>query len=109
MPFASPSQAAPARRSRRASWRRGSLAFLLTLTLAAAITPGLLAISRQAETPAAQEHAAPAPAGAPQEPAAAAPHGAAGEGEHAEGALPPIARLFNFAVLVGLLVYFLRT
>jgi F-type H+-transporting ATPase subunit b len=32
---------------------------------------------------------------------------AAAEGEH-EGILPTIARLFNFAVLVGVLVYFLR-
>ena len=33
---------------------------------------------------------------------------AAAEGEH-EGILPIVARLFNFAVLVGVLVYFLRT
>lgn len=32
---------------------------------------------------------------------------AAAEGEH-EGILPTIAKLFNFAVLVGVLVYFLR-
>ena len=33
---------------------------------------------------------------------------AAAEGEH-EGILPTIAKLFNFAVLIGVLVYFLRT
>src|SRR4051794_29876909 len=106
MPFASPSQAARARRSRRATWHRGSPALLLAITLGAAIAPGILAAVRQAEAPAAQEHAAPV--GAAQGPAAAGEHGAAAEGEHAEGALPTIARLFNFAVLVGLLVYFLR-
>ena len=55
------------------------------------------------------EHAAPA--GAPQEhgAAAAGEHSTAGEAEHAEGALPLIARIFNFAVLAGLLAYFLRT
>jgi F-type H+-transporting ATPase subunit b len=40
------------------------------------------------------------------EPAAAGGHTA--EEEHAEGIWPTIARLFNFAVLVGVLVYFLR-
>jgi F-type H+-transporting ATPase subunit b len=33
---------------------------------------------------------------------------AAAEGEH-EGILPTVAKLFNFGVLVGVLVYFLRT
>ena len=105
MPFASSSQAAPARPSRRAAWRCRSRALLLTLALAALAVPGLRAASRQAETPAAQEHAAPVAA---QEPAATA-HGEAAEGEHAEGVLPFVARVFNFAVLAGLLVYFLRT
>lgn len=31
------------------------------------------------------------------------------EGEHEEGLLPTIARLLNFAILVGILVYFLRS
>jgi hypothetical protein len=30
------------------------------------------------------------------------------EAEHEEGALPTIARVFNFALLAGLLVYFLK-
>jgi F-type H+-transporting ATPase subunit b len=33
----------------------------------------------------------------------------AGEGEHAEGLMPTVARVANFAILVGLLVYFLRS
>lgn len=53
----------------------------------------------------AQEHAAPA---------AAAQHGAAAgagqaEERHDEGIMPTVARLFNFALLAGALVYFLRT
>lgn len=55
----------------------------------------------------AQDHGAAA-GGAP----AAAPEQAAGEhaeeGEHAEGLWPTVARLFNFAILVGVLVYFLK-
>lgn len=31
------------------------------------------------------------------------------EGEHAEGWMPTVARIANFAILVGMLVYFLRT
>jgi F-type H+-transporting ATPase subunit b len=48
-----------------------------------------------------------APAAAPQHDAA---HAAAGEGEeaHEAGWLPTIAKAFNFAVLIGVLVYFLR-
>src|SRR5690349_14547692 len=115
MSFASPSQTAPARRSRRAPWHRGSLALLLALFAGAALLSGVAAAA-QAEAPAPQEHAA-APAAAPQEHGAPATapqeHGAtaagehaAGEEEHVEGPLPMIARVFNFAVLAGLLFYF---
>jgi F-type H+-transporting ATPase subunit b len=52
----------------------------------------------------AQEHA-PAKPEAGAAPAAAA-H--AEEEEHSEGILPTVARLFNFAILAGVLVYFLR-
>jgi F-type H+-transporting ATPase subunit b len=67
----------------------------------------------------AQEHApAPAQGGASQPPAeggaqpahspqAAAEHGEAAE-EHPSSVLSTVARLFNFTVLVGALVYFLR-
>jgi F-type H+-transporting ATPase subunit b len=58
----------------------------------------------------AQEHQPPAaaqqPGGGVHEPAVAEGHTA--EAEHDEGVLPTIARLFNFAALVGLLTYFLR-
>jgi F-type H+-transporting ATPase subunit b len=39
----------------------------------------------------------------------AAAEGHAAEGEHEEGLMPIVARVANFAILVGLLVYFLRT
>jgi F-type H+-transporting ATPase subunit b len=39
----------------------------------------------------------------------AAAEGHTAEGEHEEGILPTIARLANFAILAGLLVYFLRS
>jgi F-type H+-transporting ATPase subunit b len=60
---------------------------------------------------AAQEHQ-PAPAAQPSgaevhEPAVADGHTA--EEEHAEGIWPTVARLFNFGLLVGVLVYFLRS
>jgi hypothetical protein len=31
------------------------------------------------------------------------------EGQHEEGLMPTVARIANFAILVGMLVYFLRT
>jgi len=40
---------------------------------------------------------------------AAEGHGQAAEASHDQGALPTIARIFNFAALAGILVYFLRT
>lgn len=105
--------------------QRGVLAASLTLALLAA--PASLAFAGQehAAAPAAQ---APAPAAQPVE-APAAPHqpapepapghepaaGHAAEGghaaaeEHAESPWGLIARIFNFAVLAGLLVYFLRS
>ena len=79
---------------------------LLAVVLGAAIAPLSAARRQPAETsPSPAAHAATS--AAPQEPGAAAEHGA--EAEHEEGALPTIARLFNFAVLAGLLFYFLRS
>ena len=72
----------------------------------------LSALSLAAAPPgAAQEHQ-PAPAAQPSgaevhEPAVADGHTA--EEEHAEGIWPTVARLFNFGLLVGVLVYFLRS
>lgn len=39
----------------------------------------------------------------------AAAEGHTAEGEHEEGLMPAVARIANFAILVGLLAYFLRT
>jgi F-type H+-transporting ATPase subunit b len=58
-----------------------------------------------------QDHgqAPPAAAGAqPAHPEQAAGEDHAEDEAHAEGIWPTIARLFNFAILVGVLVYFLR-
>ena len=89
MRFDRDTEAAPARPSRRAAWRCAALAWALCIGLALA---GGVAYA------------------AGQPPAEAA-HGAAAaaEAEHAESALPAIARIFNFALLAGVLVYFLRT
>jgi F-type H+-transporting ATPase subunit b len=60
---------------------------------------------------AAQDHgqAPPAASGAqPAHPEQAAGEDHAEDEAHAEGIWPTIARLFNFAILVGVLVYFLR-
>lgn len=79
----------------------------------------IFALAGSAYAPAiAQEHQ-PAPQGG-HEPAAQPQHGAevkegavaeghTAEAEHEEGLLPTIARLANFAILVGILVYFLRS
>lgn len=56
----------------------------------------------------AQEHA-PAARGAAQVSGERAAEGQTGEGEHSGGVLSLIAKLVNFAVLVGLLTYFLKT
>ena len=83
--------------------------FLLVLLLAAP-TWGL-AQPEQSPTTAGEPRAAETPA-TPERAAAAAPQaGAEGaEGvEHEEGLLPVIARLVNFAILIGTLVYLLRS
>ena len=56
----------------------------------------------------AQQANAPAHAGA-QVSGAHAAEGQTAEGEHTEGLLPLVAKLVNFAALVGLLAYFLKT
>lgn len=76
-----------------------TLAVVLTSVLAAtAVAPALA----QEHAPTAQTHAQEAPAqhGVAQE---------AAEEHHEEGILPTIARLFNFALLVGVLGYFLKS
>ncbi|MCA1650609.1 MAG: hypothetical protein LC753_10120 [Acidobacteria bacterium] len=81
--------------------RSHPLALILVLTvLFVAVASG----------PAVAQHSAP---GAPPTQTADPSHqpGTAGEpeAEHEEGVLPTIARLFNFALLAGALVYFLRS
>lgn len=61
---------------------------------------------------AAQQHepaAPPAAHGAQPEPAAHGETAQGGDEAHEEGILPTIARLANFAILVGLLAYFLKS
>jgi F-type H+-transporting ATPase subunit b len=81
---------APARRSGAARWRAA-------IALAACLSAGLLV------------HA-PVLRAASLQPPAETPllEGHAEEPEHAEGALPTVARVINFALLAGLLVYFLK-
>lgn len=73
--------------------RRAS-AWLLAIVLAGAVCAFVPTAAH------AQEHAAGAPA---QQDAAPA------EEHHDEGIMPTVARLFNFALLAGALVYFLKT
>jgi F-type H+-transporting ATPase subunit b len=77
---------------------------IFVVCAAAALSVGV------ATAAAAQEHQPPHAAGQPQgevhEPAVAEGHTA--EEEHEEGVWLTIARLFNFAMLVGVLAYFLR-
>jgi F-type H+-transporting ATPase subunit b len=88
MRFDSDSQAAPARPSRRAAWRSAALALTLCLGL---MVGGSVAKAAQPPAEHGQAHDAAA-------------------GEHADGGtLPVIAKVFNFAVLAGVLFYFLRT
>ena len=78
------------------------LTTIVTRTLAALLLVLALGVTTRAAR-SGQE----APAAAPQHEAA---HAEAAEGEHAHesGWFPTIAKMFNFAVLVGVLVYFLR-
>jgi F-type H+-transporting ATPase subunit b len=96
MPFENCSQAAPARRGRRAVLFR---AVCLLILLAALVGSPAAAHAQEQPHPQPQAEAAHAAQGQHE----------AAEEAHAEGILPTIARLFNFAVLVGVLVYFLKT
>ena len=90
----------------------------LLIVLALGLAPaGALAQDHAAPAPAADQHAQPAaPADAHAQPAAGdhaaadASHAAGAEEEHAEepGMLETVAKLLNFAVLVFILVHFLR-
>jgi F-type H+-transporting ATPase subunit b len=92
MPFDSHTKVAP--RMPAAGWRGGTVLLAVLLVLLAS---GFMAGVQTAGLQPQAEHADPA-------------HPAAGEeGEHAEGSLPTVARLLNFAVLAGVLFYFLRS
>ncbi len=84
------------RRHRPGSFRARVL-LLSALVVLAALVPAVM--HAQHSTPAAQGSAQ-----ASGERAA----GQAAEGEHSEGLLPLVAKLINFAALVGLLTYFLK-
>jgi F-type H+-transporting ATPase subunit b len=107
MGFDSSSQATSTRRRRREAWRCPTLVLAMILcgslagSLGASFTRFDFVMTARAAgavpaVPAAQEHAQPRG------------EGEHAEAEHAEGVLPIVARIFNFAVLAGALVYFLR-
>lgn len=86
---------------RHRSERFGARPLLLSALLA-------LAVASAPAVSYAQQAAPPAHAGA-QVSGERAADGQPAEGEHTEGLLPLVAKLVNFAALVGLLAYFLKT
>jgi F-type H+-transporting ATPase subunit b len=76
---------------------------LLVVVLIAAVALGARPTDAQTHEPAQP----PAAGGQAHAEGTAAEHGE--ESAHDEGILPTIARLFNFAILAGLLVYFLKS
>lgn len=90
-------------------------ALLIVLLFVVAIGVGVSTASAQQHGP---EQVAAAQPQKPDSEAQPTAHGAqtqvhttegAGEEHHEEGILPTVARLFNFAILVGVLVYFLKS
>ena len=88
-----------------------AVAAAVALLLLAPPAPARAQVEQPAAAPAGTGHATPAQQGdhAPQagERATGAEHAA--EGEHGNPMLDMIARLFNFAILAGTLVYFLKS
>ena len=81
------------------------------LILAALLVAVAAIVASPARPLALQEHAPAAQAARPaaaQPEHGAAPEHAAGEEAHDEGWMPTIAKAVNFALLIGILVYFLR-
>jgi F0F1-type ATP synthase membrane subunit b/b' len=89
--------AAPVRPLRRSAWHRPLLAIVVVAGLLVFAPQVRGAATGTAAVAAPQEHAQPAGEGEPDEP------------EHESGALSTVAKVFNFAVLVGVLFYFLKT
>lgn len=69
----------------------------------------LAAVATAAPRVSAQDHAPAAPAAAQPHDAAKAADDHAAEEDHGEGWMPTVWKIANFAILVGVLVYFLRT
>lgn len=92
------------------AWAVVLLMLALTLPLAARVNVEQHAEPVAASVPAVAHASALAPAHAPA-PAHASAHAPAPEGgeEHGSGWLATIAKIFNFAVLVAVLVYFLKS
>ena len=116
MRFESSSQAAPVRPRRRTAWRCATLVLAVLFFGTLGGTPGasgasagsIARLNAVGYVMVAHAEANTAPSASPQE--HAQPRGEGEQGaEHSEGILPVIARLFNFAVLVGALYYFLRS
>jgi F-type H+-transporting ATPase subunit b len=82
-----------------------AVAAAIALLLLAPPAPALAQHEQPAAAPAAASHAAPARQG--EHAASSGEHAA--EGEHGSPIVGLIAKLFNFAILAGTLVYFLRS
>lgn len=98
------------------AWAVVFLMLALTIPLAASVATEQHAEPVAASAPAVAHGSAPAPADAPASPpgqADASAHAPApapeGGEEHGSGWLATIAKIFNFAVLVAVLVYFLKS
>lgn len=87
-------------------WDRDSLANGALRRAAAGVLCVLLLIVLLPAAAAAQQHE---PASTPTAHGAQPDHPVEGEEAHEEGLLPTVARLANFAILVGVLVYFLKS
>ena len=116
MRFESSSPDAPVRPRRRTAWRCATLVLAVVFFGTLGGTLGALGASAGSTARlnglgyvmVAHAEANAAPSASPQE--HAQPHGEGEQGaEHSQGILAVIARLFNFAVLVGALYYFLRS
>ena len=116
MRFESSSPDAPVRPRRRTAWRCATLVLAVvffgtvggTLGALGASAGSIARLNGLGYVMVARAEANAAPSASPQE--HAHPRGEGEQGaEHSQGILPIIARLFNFAVLVGALYYFLRS
>jgi F-type H+-transporting ATPase subunit b len=101
--------------ARPAWWRVGWRAALVVVLLGFATAPGATIVCAQQHGPERPATEQPRAQDSDEQPnargAQTQAHTTAGAGEehHDEGILPTVAKLFNFAVLVGVLVYFLKS